>query len=145
MKVINPLLIELRQLEKKKSVCFVVIISSQLVTSFGLLHLDDVAPGSFQLAHLFVLLLASDALLRWVIKSVLIIPSFYGYATGLLEHKIVMVISILVCKFILLEFTDIGLCMKSDVTCKTRSLLFTAAWMQGNSPTNFFIGSTTVF
>ena len=105
LKVINPLLIELRQLEKKKSVCFVVIISSQLVTSFGLLHLDDVAPSSFQLAHLFVFLLASDALLRWVIKCFLMIPSFYGYAPGMLEHKMVMVISIIVCKFILLEFT----------------------------------------
>ena len=105
MKVINPLLIELWQLEKKKSVCFVIIISSQLVTPFGLLHLDDVAPGSFQLAHFFVFLLASDALLRWVIKGVLIVPSFYGYATGLLEHKMVMVISIIVFKFKLLEFT----------------------------------------
>ena len=47
LKVINPLLVELWQLEEEKSVCFVVIISCQLVTSFGLLHLDDVAPGSF--------------------------------------------------------------------------------------------------
>ena len=105
LKVINPLLIELWQLEEEKSVCFVVIISCQLVTSFGLLHLDNVAPSSFQLAHLFVFLLAPDALLRWVIKSVLIVPSFYGYAPGMLEHKMVIVISIIVCKFILLEFT----------------------------------------
>ena len=67
LKIIDPLFIELWQLKQEKTICFVIVVSCELVAPFCLLHLHNVATSSLKLAQLFVLLLAPNAFLISVI------------------------------------------------------------------------------
>ena len=69
LEIVDPLFIELWQLKEEKAVCFVIVVSCQLVASLCLLQLHNVASRSFKFAQLFVLLLTPNAFLRSVIEG----------------------------------------------------------------------------